>query len=64
MRELVYLSEAKLAQFLPGPRGGWHVKGSVTTPVGSVAVDPVRGPDAERSRRLERVIEEVARDGH
>lgn len=62
MRELVYLSESKLAQFLPGPRGGWHVKGSVTTPVGSVDVDPVRGPDAERARRLERVIEQVARD--
>lgn len=62
MRELVYLSEAKLAQFLPGPRGGWHVKGSVTTPVGSVDVDPVRAPDAELARRLERVIEQVARD--
>lgn len=62
MRELVYLSESKLAQFLPGPRGGWRVRGSVSTPVGSVDVDPVRSADAERARRLERVIDQVARD--
>lgn len=62
MRELVYLSESKLAQFLPGPRGGWRVRGSVTTPVGSVDVDPVREPETERARRLERVIAQVARD--
>lgn len=61
MRELVYLSESKLTQFLSAPRGGWRVKGSVTTPVGSLDVDPVREPDTERARRLERVIEHVAR---
>lgn len=61
MRELVYLSESKLAQFLPGPGGGWRVKGSVSTPVGTLDVDPVREPDAELARRLERVIAQVAR---
>lgn len=62
MRELVYLSESKLAQFLPDPRTGWRVKGSVTTPVGSLDVDPVRDPESARGRRLEQVIEQVARD--
>ncbi|WJV49116.1 SAVMC3_10250 family protein [Streptomyces flavofungini] len=62
MRELVYLSDRKLRQFMPDRprrlvRGGWQV----TTPVGGVGLDP-EVPDAERERgeRLRRIVRHVS----
>ncbi|MFD0419787.1 SAVMC3_10250 family protein [Streptomyces sp. NPDC127108] len=62
MRELVYLSDRKLRQFMPERprrlvRGGWQV----TTPVGGVGLDP-EVPDAERERgeRLRRIVRHVS----
>ncbi|WP_405653695.1 SAVMC3_10250 family protein [Streptomyces sp. RK9] len=62
MRELVYLSDRKLRQFMPERprrlvRGGWQV----TTPVGGVGLDP-EVPDVERERgeRLRRIVRHVS----
>lgn len=62
MRELVYLSDRKLRQFMPERprrlvRGGWQV----TTPVGGVGLEQ-EVPDAERERgeRLRRIVRHVS----
>ncbi|QCX76249.1 hypothetical protein C9F11_12860 [Streptomyces sp. YIM 121038] len=62
MRELVYLSDRKLRQFMPERRWltgrhGWQV----STPVGGVGVE-AGTPDAERERekRLRRIVEHVS----
>jgi hypothetical protein len=66
MRELVYLSDAKLRQFLPEPRRFFpagRAKVSVTTPVGGVEVEPGEASDGERTlaRRFARVVAHVER---
>jgi hypothetical protein len=66
MRELVYLSDAKLRQFLPKPRRFFQAgraKVSVTTPVGGLDVEPGSAPDEERARarRFARVVAHVER---
>ncbi|NIY68400.1 hypothetical protein SMALB_6491 [Streptomyces malaysiensis] len=62
MRELVYLSDRKLRQFLPDsgkrvPRGMWQVN----TPLGGFGVQP-DPPDADevRSDRLRQVVKHVS----
>lgn len=62
MRELVYLSDRKLEQFLPTLRSLWpRPKFGIKTPVVEIAVEP--GQDAERGKlkQLARVIAHIER---
>lgn len=59
MRELVYLSEAKLAQFLPGPRRFPFSLKAVNTPVGGAEVERNLVPG--NAERLHQVEEHIAR---
>ncbi|MEU3982777.1 SAVMC3_10250 family protein [Streptomyces sp. NPDC026672] len=62
MRELVYLSDAKLGQFLPDAnRFPWTASSvSVSTPFGGVGVAPETSHTGARLRHLRRVVREVA----
>ncbi|MEU9877171.1 SAVMC3_10250 family protein [Streptomyces phaeochromogenes] len=62
MREIVYLSDRKLREFLPEkrrrvPRGKWQL----TTPFGGLGLEP-EAPDVERERteRLEQIVGHVS----
>lgn len=62
MRELVYLSDRKLEQFLPALRSMWpRPKVNIKTPVVEIGVEPA--PEAERSKlkQLARVIAHIER---
>ncbi|GGV15163.1 SAVMC3_10250 family protein [Streptomyces spectabilis] len=62
MRELVYLSDRKLRQFMPERRRSLGRRGwQVTTPVGGVGIE-AGAPDAERERekRLRRIVDHVS----
>ncbi|SDJ28339.1 hypothetical protein SAMN05192558_11473 [Actinokineospora alba] len=62
MRELVYLSDRKLEQFLPALRSMWpRPKVNIKTPVLEIGVEPT--PEAERSKlkQLARVIGHIER---
>ena len=62
MREVVYLSDGKLRQFLPirGRRWPWASRLSVTTPFGGAEVEPAStDTEAVRLRTLAKVVAEV-----
>jgi hypothetical protein len=64
LRELVYLSDHKLQQFLPDPVPWWrrlgHVRAEVKAPLGSVSIEPTPadGVTARRSH-IEKVIADI-----
>ncbi|WP_190097319.1 SAVMC3_10250 family protein [Streptomyces griseoflavus] len=61
MQEVIYLSDRKLSQFLPGLRSVWpRQRVSFSTPFGGVEVDPPpgAGPDL-RGRHLTRVVRRI-----
>jgi hypothetical protein len=64
MRELVYLSDRKLRQFLPDPVPRWrrlgHIRAEVKAPLGSVSIEPTLPNDVAAQRaHLEKVIANV-----
>ncbi|MEU2368104.1 SAVMC3_10250 family protein [Streptomyces pseudogriseolus] len=61
MQEVIYLSDRKLSQFLPGLRSAWpRQRVSVSTPFGGVEVDPAPGPASDLwGRHLLRVVRRV-----
>ncbi|MFC9084547.1 SAVMC3_10250 family protein, partial [Streptomyces sp. NPDC057062] len=61
MQEVIYLSDRKLSQFLPGLRSAWpRQRVSVSTPFGGVEVDPSPGPASDLwGRHLLRVVRRV-----
>jgi hypothetical protein len=66
MRELVYLSDRKLRQFLPDPKPRWRrlgrLRAEVKAPLGSVSVEPASPEDAEATAaHLQRVVAHVER---
>lgn len=58
MRELVYLSEAKLAQFVPEPRRFPFSLKSLTTPIGGAEVE--RNPTPGNAERLYEIESHIA----
>ncbi|MCA2200256.1 SAVMC3_10250 family protein [Streptomyces griseoincarnatus] len=61
VQEVIYLSDRKLSQFLPGLRSAWpRQRVSVSTPFGGVEVDPSPGPASDLwGRHLLRVVRRV-----
>ncbi|MER7740226.1 SAVMC3_10250 family protein [Streptomyces sp. NPDC096538] len=61
MQEVIYLSDRKLSQFLPGLRSAWpRQRVSVSTPFGGMEVDPSPGPASDLwGRHLLRVVRRV-----
>lgn len=56
---MIYLSDRKLSQFLPGLRSAWpRQRVSFSTPFGGMDVDPSAGPDL-RGKHLTRVVRHV-----
>lgn len=62
MRELVYLSDAKLKQFLPALRSLWpRPKFSVKAPFGAVEVDLTPSEQKARLQQLDQVVDHIGR---
>ncbi len=65
MREFVYISDRKVGQFLPDPRGKreWfrrHIKMGIQTPLGSLSAElPERTSQLDREVQLRRIIDHV-----
>jgi hypothetical protein len=60
VRELVYLSDRKLEQFLPTLRSFWpRPKVNLKSPVADVALEPVQDAEKNRIRHLARVIADI-----
>ncbi|MGP0022275.1 MAG: SAVMC3_10250 family protein [Streptosporangiaceae bacterium] len=64
MRELIYLSDQKLEQFLPDPIPKWRrlgrLKAEVKAPIGSLSVEPPANDDqSAKATQLQRVVRQV-----
>ncbi|GAA5701058.1 MULTISPECIES: SAVMC3_10250 family protein [Streptomyces] len=60
MREFVYLSDAKLRQFVPEPRRfGRQGTIRVATPIGGVDLEPSKDPERSRLRHLQQVMRRI-----
>jgi hypothetical protein len=60
MREFVYLSDAKLRQFVPEPRRfGRQGAIKVATPLGGVDLEPSQDPERSRLQHLQQVMRRI-----
>ncbi len=60
MQEMIYLSDRKLAQFLPELRSAWpRPRISLTTPFGGVEVDTAAGRPDTRTEHLTKVVRRI-----
>jgi hypothetical protein len=63
VRELLYLSERKMRQFLPTLRSRWSLpKVTLTAPMASVAISPEADPEHARAKRLRKITKHVDRN--